>query len=120
MQVCFAGVNLEAVYPYSLDKKEEHSVYEGSTMPLYINLTSFDLPANEPVTVKVTLPDEFVAQSGTNFKAEGNMATASFTLDKNFAHTFDLLYVEANGHSFGAKKALVEVFGPTYQEKKEI
>lgn len=120
MQICFAGVNLEAVYPYSLDKKEGQTVYEGSTMPLYINLTSFDLANDEPVAVKITLPPDFIAHSGSNFKAEGNVATANFILDKNFAHSFDLLYVEASGESFGEKKALVEISGPTYQEKREI
>lgn len=120
VQICFAGVNLEAVYPYSLDKNEQQVVYAGSTMPLFLNMTSFDLAKDEPVHVKVILPEGFIAHSGTNFKANENTASANFVLDKNFSHTFDLLYVEANGVSFGEKKALVEITGPTYNEKREI
>ena len=119
-QSCLAGINLEAVYPYSLEKKENQKVYEGSTMPLYINLTSFDLKEDEPVEVKVSLPNGFVAQSGINFKADKNKARASFRLDKNFAHTFDLLYIEAEGENFGEHFVIVEVQGKNYKEKKEI
>lgn len=120
MQVCFAGIDLEAVYPYKVDKDNAKVVYEGSTMPLYINLTSYDLPQDEDVLVKVTLPDGFIAHEGSNFKANGNVATANFILEKNFAHTFDLLYIEANSNAFGSQKAIVEVLGPNYKEKKEI
>ncbi|MDO4177927.1 MAG: hypothetical protein Q4D21_01950 [Phascolarctobacterium sp.] len=120
VQICFAGVKLEAVYPYSLDKKGEQVVYEGSTMPFYLNLTSFDLPEDEPVSVKVTFPEGFACMSGTNFQATGNVAAAKFLLNKNFAHSFDLLYVEANGKTFGSREALVEITGPTYSEKRTI
>ena len=36
MQQAFAGVKLEAVYPYNLDKSAAHVVHGGSTMPMFI------------------------------------------------------------------------------------
>ena len=40
----FAGQQLDAVYPYSLERQEIHAVTGRSTLPLFINLTSYDVP----------------------------------------------------------------------------
>lgn len=119
MQVCFAGIDLDAVYPYKLEKGEK-IVYKGSTMPIYLNLKSYDLPKDEDVEVRVSMPEGFTLHSNNNFKAEGNTAVGHFTLDKNFAHVFDLVYVQANSNLLGTQKAIVEVVGQNYKQKKEV
>ena len=65
-QQVFAGVKLEAVYPYNLDKSAAHVVHGGSTMPLFINITGFDVPHEQPAHLRVILPEGFKRLPMTN------------------------------------------------------
>ena len=53
----FAGRQLDAVYPYSLEKQQIRTVTGRSTLPLYVNLTSYDIPRMQQAEVSVKLPD---------------------------------------------------------------
>ena len=64
--VANAGALLQAEYPYSLEKNNIHQVEGGSTMPLYINLTSFDEAKALQAQIKVTLPKGFAALPKTS------------------------------------------------------
>ena len=59
VQVACAGMKLEAVYPYHLEKKGIEIVYEESTVPLYVNIVNFGNDAPVETEVKITLPEGF-------------------------------------------------------------
>ena len=70
-QQAFAGVKLEAVYPYNLDKSAAHVVHGGSTMPLFINITGFDVPHEQPAHLRVILPEGFKAHANDKWRPDG-------------------------------------------------
>ncbi|MBO6265670.1 MAG: hypothetical protein J6M57_06660, partial [Acidaminococcaceae bacterium] len=91
----FAGQQLDAVFPYSLEKRDIRSVSGHSTMPLYINLTSFDVPRMQQAKVSVRLPEGFSALPKEGWQVTKDGAVASWSLDADYAQNFDLLYVQA-------------------------
>ena len=124
-QLAWAGVQLDAVYPYNLDKRDEHVVHSGSTMPLYINITNFDVPHAQQARIKVVLPDGFHALQNDKWQmSEENgqsIVTAQWELPADFGQTFDLLYLSAGSEAqAGAQKVLVEVQGDGWQKRKEL
>lgn len=97
-QQAFAGVKLEAVYPYNLDKSAAHVVHGGSTMPLFINITGFDVPHEQPAHLRVILPEGFKALANDKWRlgsADGRQtAEADWVLPADFGQSFDLLYIQ--------------------------
>lgn len=69
--LAMAGVKLEAVYPYSLEQKKIAVVTGGSTMPLYINLQTFDIPQKQKVTFEVELPEHFMSLAENGWQQQG-------------------------------------------------
>lgn len=123
-QLAWAGVELEAVYPYKLDQKSLHKVEGGSTMPLYINITSFDDPAVQDAAIKVTLPAGFTALPGdrwqTNEEGGRQIVTAEWRLPADYGQTFDLLYIKPDGSAAkGEHKLLVEAAGAGWRRIAE-
>ena len=124
-QQAFAGVKLEAVYPYNLDKSAAHVVHGGSTMPLFINITSFDVPHEKPAHLRVILPDGFKALAGDKWHlgSAGSKQTAEtdWVLPADFGQSFDLLYIRPQADlERGPKQLLVEVSGDGWHERKEL
>lgn len=123
-QLAWAGANLDAVYPYNLDKRALHVVHAGSTMPLYINITNFDMPA-QPAKVRVTLPAGFSALPNSKWQlseADGcTLAQANWQLPADFGQTFDLLYLRPGSEAApGEQKIIVELTGTGWQKRKEL
>ncbi len=122
--VCYAGAQLEALYPYSLEQQNIHKVEGGSTMPLYVRLTSYDIPNIQQAIVKVTLPQGFKALSSKIWHVDGKeeqQALAYWNLPENYGENFDLLYIKPEkGLLAGEYKILVEASGDSWQLKKEI
>lgn len=124
-QQAFAGVKLEAVYPYNLDKSAAHVVHGGSTMPLFINITGFDVPHEQPAHLRVILPNGFKALSGDKWhlgSADGKQtADTDWVLPADFGQSFDLLYIQPQTDlERGPKQLLVEVSGEGWHERKEL
>ena len=70
MQVAFAGMILEATYPYSLEQQEVHTVYGDSTVPMYINLRSFDNLKAENAAIKIVFPSGFKPSANESWQVE--------------------------------------------------
>lgn len=124
-QQAFAGVKLEAVYPYNLDKSAAHVVHGGSTMPLFINITGFDVPHEQPAHLRVILPEGFKALANGKWhlgSAGGRQtAEADWVLPADFGQSFDLLYIQPQTDlACGPKQLLVEVSGEGWNERKEL
>lgn len=124
-QQAFAGVKLEAVYPYNLDKSAAHVVHGGSTMPLFINITGFDVPHEQPAHLRVILPEGFKALANDKWhlgSADGRQtAEADWVLPADFGQSFDLLYIQPQTDlARGQKQLLVEVSGEGWHERKEL
>lgn len=124
-QQAFAGVKLEAVYPYNLDKSAAHIVHGGSTMPLFINITGFDVPHEQPAHLRVILPEGFKALANGKWRlgsAGGRQtAEADWVLPADFGQSFDLLYIQPQTDlTRGPKQMLVEVSGAGWHERKEL
>lgn len=124
-QQAFAGVKLEAVYPYNLDKSAAHVVHGGSTMPLFINITGFDVPHEQPAHLRVILPEGFKALANGKWRlgsAGGRQtAEADWVLPADFGQSFDLLYIQPQADlARGAKQLTVEVSGDGWNERKEL
>ena len=124
-QQAFAGVKLEAVYPYNLDKSAAHVVHGGSTMPLFINITGFDVPHEQPAHLRVILPEGFKALANDKWRlgsADGRQtAEADWVLPADFGQSFDLLYIQPQADlARGQKQLLVEVSGDGWHERQEL
>lgn len=124
-QQAFAGVKLEAVYPYNLDKSAAHVVHGGSTMPLFINITGFDVPHEQPAHLRVILPEGFKALANGKWhlgSADGRQtAEADWVLPADFGQSFDLLYIQPQADlARGTRQLTVEVSGAGWHERKEL
>ncbi len=124
-QQAFAGVKLEAVYPYNLDKSAAHVVHGGSTMPLFINITAFDVPHEQQAHLRVILPEGFKALAGDKWRAgsvDGRQtAETDWVLPADFGQSFDLLYIQPQAQlERGQKQLTVEVSGAGWQERQEL
>ncbi|MGM9570164.1 MAG: hypothetical protein ACI3XC_08810 [Phascolarctobacterium sp.] len=120
-----AGAKLQAEYPYSLEQKNIQQVEGGSTMPLYINLTSYDVPDVQEATIKVTLPKGFrpLQSPGWELREEAGAqsALAKWQLPASYGQNFDLLYVQPEmALPAGQYKILVEALSGAWQLKREI
>lgn len=124
-QQAFAGVKLEAVYPYNLDKSAAHVVHGGSTMPLFINITGFDVPHAQPAHLRVILPEGFKALAKDKWRlgsVDGRRtAETDWVLPADFGQSFDLLYIQPQADlARGVKQLTVEVSGDGWHERKEL
>lgn len=123
VQLACAGMKLEAEYPYHLEKKGVHTVYEESTVPLYVNIVNFDNTAPVEAQIKLTLPQGFVPVDDGKWivqeEAGKLTATTKWLLPENYGQTFDLLYLESQENiPFGEKSVLVEASCGAWQESK--
>ena len=119
-----AGATLQAIYPYSLEQNNIHQVEGGSTMPLYINLTSYDVPELQQAQIKVTLPQGFEALANHGWQLvdkHGQQAVTTWQLPGNYGQSFDLLYIKpVEELKAGQYKILVEANSDTWQLQREI
>lgn len=125
METALAGVKLEAVYPYNMEQKNLHTVYGGSTVPFFVNGTSFDVPYEQDTEIVITLPDGFIPQQSSQWQIEktnqGYIAKASWILPANFGMNFDLLYIKAeNDMKPGSREASVELKGKNIHESRLV
>ncbi|MBP3265080.1 MAG: hypothetical protein J6L94_07085 [Acidaminococcaceae bacterium] len=117
----FAGEKLEAVYPYSLEKREIRTVTGRSTLPLFINLTSFDVPRRQQADVTVVLPEGFSALPKEGWQIEKGRASARWALDADYAQNFDLLYLQPEEKAVsGKREIIVTVKGNGWEETKRL
>lgn len=122
--VANAGALLQAEYPYSLEKNNIHQVEGGSTMPLYINLTSFDEVKPQEAQIKVMLPKGFAALPNNGWQIDNSheqQAVTTWQLPSNYGQNFDLLYIKPQEQlQAGQYKILVEATCEAWQLKREI
>lgn len=122
--VANAGALLQAEYPYSLEKNNIHQVEGGSTMPLYINLTSFDEAKALQAQIKVTLPKGFAALPNNAWQLDTSheqQAVTTWQLPSNYGQNFDLLYIKPQEQlQAGQYKIFVEATCEAWQLKQEI
>ena len=122
VQTAFAGFDLDVVYPYNLDKKQQNTVNTGSTMPLYVNLTSSNLTKEENAIVEITLPEGFSALQDAkwNLGEEGKLVT-QWKLDSGYGCNFDLVYIKAEENAAPGKKKLeLNVKGDGWQQSRTV
>ena len=91
----FAGRQLDAVYPYSLEKQQIRTVTGRSTLPLYVNLTSYDIPRMQQAEVSVKLPGGFSALPKEGWQIYKGGASAYWQTEAGYGENFDLLYLQA-------------------------
>ena len=125
VQVACAGLKLEAEYPYHLEKKGVHTVYEASTVPLYVNMVNHGNKYLQEADIKITLPKGFMPLHSDKWQVqevgENVIATAKWSLPEDYGQTFDLLYIESpEDVVFGEKKVLIEASSGAWQESKEL
>lgn len=123
INVALAGVQVDAVYPYSLDKKVNKTVAAGSTMPLYLNITAFDVPEEQPVKVTVNLPKGFFVLPGGKWQIgdDGSSAYTNWLLPADYGNTFDLLYIKpAEDVVSGTKQININIAAENWQQEKVI
>lgn len=124
-QVAAAGVKLDVVYPYNLDKHQAQVVHGASTVPLYINITAFDVPREQQAHIRVLLPPGFAAQPGSRWQlAEDNgtaVAQADWQLPADFGQSFDLLYIRPTAAAeSGTQQLQVQVTGAGWHEERSL
>lgn len=126
VQAACAGMKLEAEYPYHLERQGVHTVFEESTVPLYVNIVNFNNPTPVEAEIKITLPQGFMpVTEGTADKwhvqreQDKVIATTRWSLPEDYGQTFDLLYIESQESvDFGEKQVLVEASSGEWQESK--
>lgn len=117
----FAGQQLDAVYPYSLERQEIHAVTGRSTLPLFINLTSYDVPHRQQAEVSVKLPEGFSALPKEGWLVYKGGASARWQTEPDYGQNFDLLYLQAEeGVASGSKEIGITVAGNGWEERKNI
>ena len=93
-------------------------------MPLYINLTSYDVPKLQQAQIKVTLPQGFEALANHGWQLvdkHGQQAVTTWQLPGNYGQSFDLLYIKpVEELKAGQYKILVEANSDTWQLQREI
>ena len=123
INVALAGVQVDAVYPYSLDKKVIKTVAAGSTMPLYLNITAFDVPEKQPIKVTVNLPEGFKVLQSDKWQVgdDGSSAYTNWLLPADYGNTFDLLYIKpAEDAVSGTKQININITAENWQQEKII
>lgn len=117
----FAVQQLDAVYPYSLEQQKIQTVTGRSTLPLYINLTNFDVPRMQQAEVSVRLPEGFSALPKEGWQVYAGGASARWQLEADYGQNFDLLYLQADeGAVSGTKEIEIAVTGNGWEERKNI
>ncbi len=122
MQTALAGYDLEVVYPYNLDKKQHNVVQVGSTVPLYVNLTSYNLEREENAQVILTLPKGFTPLPDAHWRLneQGQLVT-SWTLAADYGRNFDLVYIKAEETaSLGSQQLQLQVIGEKWQTSRNV
>lgn len=125
-QTVFAGgINLEAVYPYSLEHKDIHKTIGGSTNPLYLNIESFDNPNPQNVKVEITLPAGMRFNADRDWQeiktASGSIIQREWLLPADYGQNFDLLYLHAGASlKSGVQEIAIKVTGKDWEEYKLI
>ena len=123
INVALAGVQIDAVYPYSLDKKVNKTVAAGSTMPLYLNITAFDVPEKQPIKVTVNLPEGFKVLPGGKWQIgdDGSSPYTNWLLPADYGNTFDLLYIKPIEDAVsGTKQININITAENWQQEKVI
>lgn len=97
-QTAFAeGINLETVYPYSLEHKNIYKTVGSATNPFYINIESYDAPEPQDVKVEILLPEGLTFNEDDDWQevktGKGLIIKRSWTLPANYGQNFDLLYL---------------------------
>ena len=112
-----AGNKVDVVYPYSLEQRSLHTVTGQSTMPLYIDLTSYDIPRPQEVDISLELPKGFTALD----KEGWHDGKARWRLDANYGRNFDLVYLQARpGTPSGEKSLTVRLRTPEWEEERTV
>lgn len=125
-QTVFAGgINLEAIYPYSLEHKDIHKTIGGSTKPLYLNIESFDNPNPQNVKVEITLPAGMRFSADRDWQeiktASGSIIQREWLLPADYGQNFDLLYLHAGASlKSGVQEIAIKVTGKEWEEYKLI
>lgn len=125
-QTVFAGgINLEAIYPYSLEHKDIHKTIGGSTKPLYLNIESFDNPNPQNVKVEITLPAGMRFSADRDWQeiktASGSIIQREWLLPADYGQNFDLLYLHAGASlKSGVQEIAIKVTGKDWEEYKLI
>lgn len=119
-QAAEAARTVEAVFPYFLTKKEDKSIYEGSTQLLYLCVTQTNVPREETAHVRVVLPRGFRALPGDDWRTEGETAETDFRLSSNYGEAFGVLSVAAEEAEPGAYEADIFITGDDWKEEQKV
>lgn len=120
VQVAFAGVQLEAVYPYSMNKVKIDAVRGQSTVPVYVELIASDIPQQLSAAITVEAPEGFhiLPAQGWSLNQERRKAQINWNIPENYGRSFDLVYVQAQEEAIAGPKEL-KITAVTSQGKLE-
>lgn len=125
IQTAFAnGINLETVYPYSLDHKNTGKTIGNATNPFFINIESHDFSDTQDVDVEIILPEGLLFNKDTKWQEiktdTGVIIKRSWTLPANYGQNFDLLYLQASESLTAGKHDIIVKVGNQSWQKTNI
>ena len=123
--VLAGGINLEAVFPYSLEHKNINRTNGNATNPLFINIESFDSPEPQNVKVEIMLPQGLIFigdELWQEIKSEaGSVIQREWILPPDYGQNFDLIYLKAdNSLAAGNHEIIVKVSSENWQKNSII
>lgn len=123
VHAAFAAAELEAIYPFNMNKQPVHQVSGSSTLPLYVHVFTHDIPKKQDVKVEVILPEDFIALESNGWQLNGkkNMVYVNWKLEEDFSRCFDLIYLQAKDNAVsGIKKIKVKAIAEAWTLEKEL
>lgn len=123
MQMAFAENKLTAIYPFNMNHKVLKEVKGNSTLPLYLEVFTSDIPKNQEVKISVELPKDFTALTGHGWEKSDNenILSTQWKLAADFARSFDLVYLQAQDSAISGEKLIkIKATSDDWQLEKEI
>lgn len=119
------GINLETVYPYSLDHENTGKTIGNSTNPLFINIESHDFSDAQDVDVEIILPQGLLFNEDVNWQEiktdTGIIINRKWILPADYGQNFDLIYLRASESlAEGQHNITVHVRGKNWQKSNII
>ncbi len=123
LQIGFAENQLKAIYPFNMNQKVVNEVKGNTTLPLYLEIFTSDIPKGQDVQVSVELPKDFTALPAHGWEKIGsdNTIATTWKLPSNFGRNFDLVYLQALENAVSGEKHIkIKATAQDWQLEKDL
>lgn len=123
LQIGFAENQLKAIYPFNMNQKVVNEVKGNTTLPLYLEIFTSDIPKGQDVQVSVELPKDFTALPVHGWEKLGsdNTIATTWKLPSDFGRNFDLVYLQAQETAVSGEKYIkIKATAQDWQLKKDL